>query len=86
MTSRRKLLANGLMLVLVAGACFGPIAPAGASFRANAVGSDVPNLNDLDFSTSEMRPVIERYVAEYPAFSRPRLSSWVRTRVPRLSS
>lgn len=70
MTNRKRLLANGLMLALVASFCFGSIAPAGASLRASRVDSDVPDLNDLDSSRSEMRPVIERYVADRGSLSR----------------
>lgn len=78
MTHKRKSLATGLMLALIASTVFSFIAPAGASLRTNFVGSDVPDLNDLDAGKSEMRPVIERYVADrgsllrsYPVESSP---------------
>ena len=79
----RILLAKGLLLALVASVCPGSIAPAGASFKEGAgngisVRGDAPDLSDLDSSKSEMRPVIERYVADrgslfrsYPVESSP---------------
>jgi len=73
MTNGRILLATGLMLVLVASVCFSSIAPAGASLRTNAGGGgapDLPDLGDLDSSRSEMRAVIERYVADRGSLSR----------------
>ncbi len=70
MINGRMLLAKGLMLALVAGACFGLIAPAVASFHTNAAGSDTPGLDDLDTSRSEMRPVIERYIMDRGSLSR----------------
>ncbi|MEK7831361.1 MAG: hypothetical protein AAB401_09770, partial [Acidobacteriota bacterium] len=70
MTNGKKLLAKWLMLTIVAGACFSSLAPASASFRANSAGDDTPNLNDLDSSKSEMRPIIERYVADRGSLSR----------------
>ena len=66
----RGLLAKGLTLALVAGSCFCSFAPAGASYYANAAGGDTPELNELDSSKSEMRPVIERYVADQGSLSR----------------
>src|SRR5262245_2013368 len=66
----RGLLARGLTLALVASGCFGSFAPAGASYYANASGGDTPELDELDFSKSEMRPVIERYVADHGSLSR----------------
>jgi uncharacterized protein (DUF885 family) len=76
-------LAKGLLLALVASVCPGSIAPAGAAFKEGA-GSKIamsgaaPDLSDLDSSRSEMRPVIERYVADrgslfrsYPVESSP---------------
>src|SRR5262245_41433492 len=78
MSYGRMLLARGLTLALVATVCFGPIAPADASFHARFIGCDTLDLNDLDTSKSEMRPVIERYVADrgslvrsYPVESSP---------------
>ncbi|MGH9833574.1 MAG: DUF885 family protein [Blastocatellia bacterium] len=79
----RMLLAKGLLLALAASVCPGSIAPAGASFKEGAGskiarGGDAPDLSDLDISKSEMRPVIERYVADrgslfrsYPVESSP---------------
>src|SRR5262249_34822705 len=64
MINGRGLLAKGLTLALVASGCLGSFAPAGASYDANAAGDDAPELNELDSSKSEMRPVIERYVAD----------------------
>jgi uncharacterized protein (DUF885 family) len=55
------LLAKGLALALVAGGCFGPFAQSGG---------DTPEFNELDYSKSEMRPVIERYVADHGSLSR----------------
>ena len=78
MINGKMFLAKGLMLALAAGAWCGLIAPAGAYFQANASGSDKPEPGDLDTSKSEMRPVIERYVADrgslfrsYPVESSP---------------
>src|SRR5262245_24211485 len=70
MINGRGLLARGLTLALVASGCFGSFAPAGASYYANASGGDTPELNELDSSKSEMRPVIERYVADHGSLSR----------------
>jgi hypothetical protein len=73
MIKRRSLLANGLALAFAAGCCFGSFSPAGASHYtnyANATGGDTPELNELDSSKSEMRPVIERYVADQGSLSR----------------
>jgi uncharacterized protein (DUF885 family) len=73
MIDRRVFLLKGLTLALIAGGCFSPIAPAGASHYtnyANATGGDTPDLNELDSSKSEMRPVIERYVADQGSLSR----------------
>jgi uncharacterized protein (DUF885 family) len=73
MIDRRGYLLKGLTLALIAGGCFIPIAPAGASHYinyANATGGDTPELNELDSSKSEMRPVIERYVADQGSLSR----------------
>src|SRR5262245_22049560 len=70
MINGRGLLARGLTLALVASGCFGSFAPAGASYYANASGGDTPELSEIDFSKSEMRPVIERYVADYGSLSR----------------
>src|SRR5215813_7628104 len=70
MIKGRGLLAKGLTLALVASGCFYSFAPAGASYYANADGGDTPELNDLDSSKSEMRPVIERYVADRGSLSR----------------
>src|SRR5262245_22587734 len=73
MINGRGLLAKGLAFALVAGGCFGSFAPAGASHiknYANAAGGDTPELNELDSSKSEMRPVIERYVADHGSLSR----------------
>ena len=70
MINGRVLLAKGLTLALVAGGCLGSVAPAGASYYANAAADDTPELNELDSSKSEMRPVIERYVADQGSLSR----------------
>jgi uncharacterized protein (DUF885 family) len=73
MIDRRVFLLKGLTLALIAGGCFSPIAPAGASDYtnyANATGGDTPELNELDSSKSEMRPAIERYVADQGSLSR----------------
>jgi uncharacterized protein (DUF885 family) len=70
MINGRVLLAIGLTLALAAGGCLGSFAPAGASYYANAAGNDTPELNELDSSKSEMRPVIERYVADQGSLSR----------------
>ena len=70
MINGRVLLAIGLTLALAAGGCLGSFAPAGASYYANAAGGDTPESNELDFSKSEMRPVIERYVADQGSLSR----------------
>ncbi len=69
MINGRVLLAKGLTLALVAGGCLGSVAPAGASYYANAA-DDTPELNELDSSKSEMRAVIERYVADQGSLSR----------------
>jgi uncharacterized protein (DUF885 family) len=66
MINVRMSLAKGLILALVVG---GSMAPAGASYRAK-VASDAPDLGELDASRSEMRPVIERYVADRGSLSR----------------
>ncbi|HKQ93907.1 MAG TPA: DUF885 family protein [Blastocatellia bacterium] len=70
MINGRVLLAIGLTLALAAGGCLGSFAPAGASYYANAAGGDTPEFNELDSSKSEMRPVIERYVADQGSLSR----------------
>jgi len=66
MSNGKLWLAKGLMVVLAAGACFSPL----PSFQATAAGNDVPALADLDAGKSEMRPVIERYVADRGSLSR----------------
>lgn len=66
MINSKSLLGKGLILVLAFSAGVGPIAP----FRATAAGSDVPALSELDTGKSEMRPVIERYVADRGSLSR----------------
>ncbi len=70
MINGRVLLVKGLALALVAGGCFSSFAPAGASYQATAGGGATPELNELDSSKSEMRPVIERYVADHGSLSR----------------
>ena len=70
MINGRVLLAIGLTLSLAAGGCLGSFAPAGASYYANAAGGDTPEFNELDSSKSEMRRVIERYVADRGSLSR----------------
>jgi uncharacterized protein (DUF885 family) len=70
MINGRVLLAIGLTLALAAGGCLGSFAPVGASYYANAAGGDTPEFNELDSSKSEMRPVIERYVADQGSLSR----------------
>src|SRR5687768_15890157 len=70
MINGRVLLAIGLTLALAAGGCLGSFAPAGASYYANAAAGDTPEFNELDSSKSEMRPVIERYVADQGSLSR----------------
>ncbi len=64
MTNRRMLLTTGLLLAFVGS---GSIAPTGRAFHA---ASDAPNLTELDTSSSELRPVIERYVADRGSLSR----------------
>jgi uncharacterized protein (DUF885 family) len=81
MINGKGLFAMRLTLALVAGIFFGSYAPDGASYYtnyANAAGGDTPELNDLDVSKSEMRAVVERYVADrgsllrsYPVESSP---------------
>src|SRR5215213_9346817 len=66
MRNGKILLAKGLMVALTAGACFSPMPTA----RATAASTDVPTLADLDPGKSEMRPVIERYVADRGSLSR----------------
>ena len=66
MINSKSLLGKGLILVLAFSAGVGPIAP----FRATAAGSDVPALSELDTGKSEMRLVIERYVADRGSLSR----------------
>jgi hypothetical protein len=70
MINGRWLLSKGLTLAFVAGGCFGSFVPVGASYYANADGGDAPVINELDSSKSEMRPVIERYVADRGSLSR----------------
>jgi uncharacterized protein (DUF885 family) len=73
MIDRRVFLLKWLTLALIAGGCFSLITPAGASHYTNyaiATGGDTPDLNELDSSKSEMRPVIERYVADQGSLSR----------------
>jgi uncharacterized protein (DUF885 family) len=70
MINGRVLLAIGLTLALAAGGYLGSFAPAGASYYATAAGGDTPEFNELDSSKSEMRPVIERYVADQGSLSR----------------
>ena len=55
MIDRRVFLLKGLTLALIAGGCFGSVAPAGAFHHtnyANATGGDTPELNELDSSKS----------------------------------
>ena len=70
MINGRVLLAIGLTLALAAGGYLGSFTPAGASYYANAAAVDTPEFNELDSSKSEMRPVIERYVADQGSLSR----------------
>lgn len=72
MSNGKKLLTTGLILALAAG--WGSL----PAFRATAAGSDVPELSELDAGKSELRPAIERYVADrgsllrsYPVESSP---------------
>jgi uncharacterized protein (DUF885 family) len=64
MINQRTLLTKALALALAVSACFGLLGPGGAW------GADAPDLGDLDSSRSEMRPVIERYVADRGSLSR----------------
>lgn len=61
---------NGLILTLVASLCLSSIWPAGATPLVRASTSDVPDIKDLDVARSEMRPVIERFVADRGSLSR----------------
>jgi uncharacterized protein (DUF885 family) len=64
-------LTKGLPLAFVACLCLTPLFSAHAFFHSgSAAGSDVPDLSDLDVGKSEMRPVIERYVADRGSLSR----------------
>ncbi len=66
MSNGKLWLVKGLMVALSVGACFSPQ----PSVRATVAGNDVPALSDLDPGKSEMRPVIERYVADRGSLSR----------------
>jgi uncharacterized protein (DUF885 family) len=70
MINGRIFIAKGLVFALVASAAIGPIAPVGASRHSFASESDAPEIGDLDLGKSEMRPVIERYVADRGSLSR----------------
>jgi len=72
MSIGKQLLAKGLVWALVVSACCGPLASlhTTAAGRANTADSDTPELGDLDAGKSEMRPVIERYVADRGSLSR----------------
>ncbi len=74
MSQAKMVVAKCLLAAMVVGACFSPL----PWIRATAADNDVPALADLDQGKSEMRPVIERYVADrgslmrsYPVESSP---------------
>lgn len=66
MTNGKKLLTTGLIMALVVSAGWSPLAP----YQATAAGNDTPALTDLDAGKSELRPVIERYVADRGSLTR----------------
>ena len=66
MSNAKTLVAKCLLAAMVVGACFSPL----PSIPATAASNDVPALADLDQGKSEMRPVIERYVADRGSLSR----------------
>jgi uncharacterized protein (DUF885 family) len=70
MTNRGNLLAKGLITALCMSAGLGPVASVAAVFRSQAPVSNAPGLGELDASRSEMRPFIERYVADRGSLSR----------------
>src|SRR5262245_35630104 len=70
MIKNRILLVSGLVSAIAACAYFGPIAPTNASYSGRGVRSDAPDLSDIDSSKSELRSVIERYVADRGSLSR----------------
>ncbi len=78
MNTRKIILAKGLMLTLIVSACFGLLSSTSTTFRAKAQQTVTPDINELDAGKSELRPVIERYVADrgsllrsYPVESSP---------------
>jgi uncharacterized protein (DUF885 family) len=66
MSSGKNRSPKGLTLALTALLCFGPITPAVANLHR----SDAPAAEDLDPGKSEMRPAIERYVADRGSLTR----------------
>jgi uncharacterized protein (DUF885 family) len=58
------------MLALCLSCGFAPFVSSGAAFRSLTPGSDAPDLGDLDYSRSEMRPLIERYITDRGSLSR----------------
>ena len=70
MTSGRISLAKGVMGLLLLSTCLSSISPMSASPADRSAAGDAPDLGDLDLSNSEMRVVIERYVADRGSLSR----------------
>jgi hypothetical protein len=70
MTSGRISLAKGVMGLLLLSTCLSSIRPMSASPADRSAAGDAPDLGDLDLSNSEMRVVIERYVADRGSLSR----------------
>jgi hypothetical protein len=58
------------MLALILGSAISPIPSAGAADNPKAGVSDAPGLGDFDQGKSEMRPAIERFVADRGSLSR----------------
>ncbi len=70
MKRRATILANGLRLTLFVSVCFGLLISNSTAWRVNAQQTVTPDVSELDAGKSEMRPVIERYVADRGGLSR----------------
>ena len=64
MNHRKTLSVKRLLAALSVSVCFSLFAANPTTWRAAAQRSDAPDLSELDAGKSELRPVIERYVAD----------------------
>jgi uncharacterized protein (DUF885 family) len=66
----RNFISKSLIAALAASLCWSSITAVDASNKRSAAGSDTPDIGEIDSSKSEMRSVIERYVADRGSLNR----------------